>query len=69
MNEDTNTVVGATMAVLSILFVGLRFYARHLKKAGFKWDEWLILVGLFAMLATDILAICGSYSCYSVYHP
>lgn len=50
------------MAILSIIFVGMRFYTRHLKKAGFKWDDWLILTCLLTMLGTDILAICGSYS-------
>ncbi|EMR70539.1 putative integral membrane protein [Eutypa lata UCREL1] len=47
------------MAILSIIFVGMRFYARHLKKAGFKWDDWLILTCLLTMLGTDILAICA----------
>ncbi|OTB10339.1 hypothetical protein K445DRAFT_309623, partial [Daldinia sp. EC12] len=61
MDKDTNTNlgVGAVMAALSIVFVGMRFYVRHLKKAGFKWDDWLILTCLLTMIATDILAICA----------
>ncbi|KAI1207294.1 uncharacterized protein F4807DRAFT_435204 [Annulohypoxylon truncatum] len=57
---DTTTAVGAVLAFLSIVFVGMRFYARRLKNAGLKWDDWLIVASLVAMLATDILAICAS---------
>ncbi|KAK8036636.1 hypothetical protein PG994_015407 [Apiospora phragmitis] len=59
MDEDTNTVVGAVMAALAIVFVGTRFYMRHSKKAGLKWDDWMILASLVLMIATDIVAICG----------
>jgi hypothetical protein len=61
MDEDINTAVGAVMAVLAILSVVARFYARHLKKAGYKWDDWLILVSLLAMIGIDVLAISGSW--------
>lgn len=61
MEQDASIGVGAAMAALSIVFVGMRFYTRHFKKAGFKWDDWLILLGLSTMLGTDILAICGPY--------
>ncbi|KAK6821765.1 hypothetical protein PG995_008480 [Apiospora arundinis] len=59
MDADTNTTVGAIMAVLAILFVGMRFYIRRSKKAGLKWDDWMILVSLLAMIATDVLAMCA----------
>ncbi|KAI0898906.1 hypothetical protein F4806DRAFT_317858 [Annulohypoxylon nitens] len=55
--NDTETAVGAVMAALAIIAVGLRFYTRHSKKAGLKWDDWLVLVGLLCMIATDILVI------------
>ena len=60
-DEDTNTVVGSIMAALAILSVGTRFYMRHSKKAGLKWDDWLILASLTVMIATDIVAIIGWY--------
>ncbi|OTA64072.1 integral membrane protein [Hypoxylon sp. EC38] len=59
MDEDTNVIVGALMAILSIIIVGMRFYARRYKKAGYKWDDWLIVASLLTMIATDILAICA----------
>ncbi|KAK8043980.1 hypothetical protein PG993_004004 [Apiospora rasikravindrae] len=59
MDEDTNTVVGALMAALAIVFVGARFYMRRSKKADLKWDDWMILASLLLMIATDILAICA----------
>ncbi len=58
-DNDTTTAVGAAMAALAIIAVGLRFYTRYSKKAGFKWDDWLILAGLLCMIATDIVVICG----------
>lgn len=60
MDETTNTAVGAVMAVLSIIAVVARFYVRINKKAGLKWDDWLIVVSLLTMIGTDIVAICGS---------
>lgn len=66
MDETTNTAVGAVMAVLSIIAVVARFYVRINKKAGLKWDDWLIVVSLLTMIGTDIVAICGS-SC--LIHP
>ncbi|KKA16364.1 hypothetical protein T310_10060 [Rasamsonia emersonii CBS 393.64] len=32
--------------LLAVLAVGLRFTSRWLVKAGFWWDDWLILLGL-----------------------
>ena len=68
MDETTNTTVGAVMAVLSIIAVVTRFYVRSNKKAGLEWDDWLIVVSLLTMIATDILAICGSFFS-SFHHP
>lgn len=70
MDADTNVTVATIIAVLAILFVGSRFYIRRPKKSGLKLDDWLILVSLLvdayiltinSTIATDILAICGSY--------
>ncbi|KAI0481177.1 hypothetical protein GGR56DRAFT_629181 [Xylariaceae sp. FL0804] len=61
MGQATNagTIVGALMALLSILAVSARFYARHIRKSGLSWDDWLILVSLLTTIATDILGICA----------
>ncbi|KID66209.1 Satratoxin biosynthesis SC1 cluster protein 4 [Metarhizium brunneum] len=59
MDEVVNLSVGAVMAVLAIVAVVARFYARHSRKAKLQWDDWLIVVSLVAMIATDILAICA----------
>ncbi|KAI1413991.1 hypothetical protein F5Y13DRAFT_197892 [Hypoxylon sp. FL1857] len=59
MDEDTHVVVGAEMAVLSIIIIGMRFYARCYKKAGYRWDDCLIVTSLSTMIAIDILAICA----------
>lgn len=59
MDEVVNLSVGAVMAVLAIVAVVARFYARNSRKARLQWDDWLIVVSLIAMIATDILAICG----------
>ncbi|KAI1184330.1 hypothetical protein F5B17DRAFT_433715 [Nemania serpens] len=57
--EDSSieTGVGASIAVLSIILVGLRFYVRYYMHVGFKWDDWLILVSLIFVIATDILVV------------
>ncbi|KAI0119746.1 hypothetical protein F4814DRAFT_413130 [Daldinia grandis] len=56
-NEDVTTDVGAIVVVLAGIAVGLRFYSRYFTKAGFKWDDWLILVALVATVLTDVLVL------------
>ncbi|KAI1380125.1 hypothetical protein F4677DRAFT_405911 [Hypoxylon crocopeplum] len=56
-DDDATTIVGALGAVLSVLSVALRFYSRHFTKTGFGWDDWLILLALLAIIATDILVL------------
>lgn len=58
--ETKSTIVGAVIAVLSIIAVVARFHVRYSKKAGLKSDDWLIVMSLLALIATDILAILGS---------
>lgn len=66
--EDSSieTGVGASIAVLSIILVGLRFYVRYYMHVGFKWDDWLILVSLIFVIATDILVVYGGYQTLSL---
>ncbi|KAI1173652.1 integral membrane protein [Nemania sp. FL0916] len=51
------TGVGATIAALVIICVGLRFYSRHHTRAGFKLDDWLILASLLLLIATDAVVV------------
>ncbi|KAK2767052.1 hypothetical protein FQN54_006370 [Arachnomyces sp. PD_36] len=47
--EDRATHVIASVvapAILAIIAVGLRIWARHLSQAGFKWDDYLIIIAL-----------------------
>ncbi|KAH7304790.1 integral membrane protein [Stachybotrys elegans] len=57
MDEDTILIVGIALGVLAIITVIARFAVRHNKKAGFKWDDWMILVSIVAMIITDVLAV------------
>ncbi|KAI0184477.1 integral membrane protein [Xylaria flabelliformis] len=56
-DADTETGVGAAIAVVAIITVVLRFYVRYYKHAGFKWDDWLILASLIFVIVTDILVV------------
>ena len=38
--------LAVTMTSLAATAVGLRFYSRYVKKAGFSWDDWAILPAL-----------------------
>ncbi|KAI1130332.1 hypothetical protein F5Y10DRAFT_122127 [Nemania abortiva] len=57
--DDTNAVigVGVVIAALGVITVALRFYVRYKKRAGFKWDDWLILTSLLLALGTDVLVL------------
>ena len=38
--------IATCLTLLATVAVALRFYARHLKKAGYWWDEYMILPAL-----------------------
>ncbi|KAL8890106.1 MAG: hypothetical protein Q9192_005918 [Flavoplaca navasiana] len=38
--------LAVAMTLLAAIAVGLRFYSRYVKKAGFSWDDWTILPAL-----------------------
>ncbi|KAI1877510.1 hypothetical protein JX265_003518 [Neoarthrinium moseri] len=57
MGSDTIEIVGIVLGVLAIISVAARFYVRHSKKAGFKWDDWLILLSIVDMIVTDAVAV------------
>ncbi|KAJ8125490.1 hypothetical protein O1611_g8149 [Lasiodiplodia mahajangana] len=56
-DADSTTAVGAAIAALVIVTVAFRFYARYKTRAGLQWDDWLVLVSLSALIATDILVL------------
>ena len=45
MQESPGKMYGLAVAMTSLaaIAVGLRFYSRYVKKAGFSWDDWTIL--------------------------
>lgn len=56
-NEDASTVAGIILIVLDIVTVASRFYLRWFTKAGFRWDDWTILIALLTSLIPGILTI------------
>ena len=66
-NENVSTTaVGALVLALAVVSVAARFYTRHFTKAGFGWDDWLILLALIATIIGNVLMLCGSsYSGFS----
>lgn len=65
-NEDASTVAGIVLIVLDILTVAGRFYSRWFTKAGFRWDDWTILIALLTGLIPGILTIYGTSSIFSL---
>jgi hypothetical protein len=60
-HDDILTLVGAIGAVLSLLSIGLRFYARRVYHAGsIRWDDWFILIAGITLIATDVLIIVAN---------
>lgn len=49
----------AVVTVLAVVSVCLRFYTRWMIKAGFKVDDWWILVGTLSMLCTGGILLYG----------
>ncbi|KAH8166137.1 hypothetical protein CIB48_g2124 [Xylaria polymorpha] len=63
-DTTTETGVGAAIAIVALISVGLRFYTHHYTHAGFRFDDWLILASLIFFIATDIVVVLdpnGSY--------
>lgn len=60
--DEVTTTVGTIVAVVAVLSVALRFYSRYYTKAGFGWDDWLVLIALLAIILTDVLVLYGLYT-------
>ncbi|KAK4203180.1 hypothetical protein QBC40DRAFT_194690, partial [Triangularia verruculosa] len=56
-NEDASTVAGILLIVLNVVTVAGRFYSRWFTKAGFKWDDWTILIALLASILPGVLTM------------
>jgi hypothetical protein len=60
-NESSGDMLQtAAIAFIAVntLFVVLRFYARHITKAGLGWDDFFISVGYVFNIGLCITAIC-----------
>lgn len=47
------------LTVLAFSVIVLRFYARYIKKAGFSWDDYMILPAMVFTIGTAIGMIIG----------
>ncbi|XDG05540.1 hypothetical protein ABKA04_005155 [Annulohypoxylon sp. FPYF3050] len=55
----TMAICGVVM-ILAIIFVGLRFYVRVFTRAGFGYDDWLILLGVVTTLVIMVILLVGN---------
>lgn len=60
-NTTSTTVVGALVIILAVVSVAARFWTRHFTRAGYGWDDHLILLALVATIVTDILVLVCSF--------
>ena len=56
-NDDV--AAGGVVIPLAIICVALRFYTRHITKAGYGWDDWLILCSVVVMIVAAALLLWG----------
>lgn len=47
--------MAVVFSMLAIIAVALRFYARYLKRAGYWWDEYMIVPALVCSSPADTL--------------
>ncbi|KAI4091471.1 MAG: hypothetical protein L6R37_007734 [Teloschistes peruensis] len=52
--------LAAVLSFLAIAATVLRFYARYIKKAGYSWDDMVLLPALIFTIATAVCIICGT---------
>lgn len=61
-NEDAATVAGIVLIVLDLLTVAGRFYSRWFTKAGWRWDDWTILIAMITGILPGALTIWGVFT-------
>uniref|UniRef100_A0A8H7K1M4 Rhodopsin domain-containing protein n=1 Tax=Bionectria ochroleuca TaxID=29856 RepID=A0A8H7K1M4_BIOOC len=59
-DDDVLTIVGAIGAILGIIFVAIRFYARHMTNNKIGWDDWCILISTIAVIGGDVLVVVAN---------
>lgn len=60
-NEEAAEVAAIILIVLDIVTVAGRFYSRWITKAGWKWDDWTILIALLTGILPGALTIWGAF--------
>ncbi|KAK3385758.1 hypothetical protein B0H63DRAFT_560290 [Podospora didyma] len=58
--EEAATVAGIILIILDVITVAGRFYSRWFTKAGWKWDDWFILLALLTGILPGALTIWAS---------
>ena len=58
---------GATLPVVCIAVVGLRFYVRRVHKAAYGADDWLALLALVSIQPVEMEYYSLSYRCCSLW--
>ncbi|CAH0047229.1 unnamed protein product [Clonostachys solani] len=59
-DDDVLTIVGAIGAILGIIVVAIRFYARHMTNNKLGWDDWCILISTITVIGGDVLVIVAN---------
>lgn len=57
--ENTVTIVGATMIVLAVVSVVFRFYTRYRMKTALWWDDWMALTAVLTAVTAGVLVLAG----------
>lgn len=47
--------IATSMTILALVAIALRFYARHIMKIGYSWDDWMMIP---AMVCTLFHCLC-----------
>lgn len=69
LNQDLASALaaGATLPVVCIAAVGLRFYVRRVHKATYGPDDWLALLALVGIQPVSMEYCSLSYRCSSLW--
>ncbi len=54
-------MAGIVLIVLDVVTVAGRFYSRWLTKAGWKWDDWTILLALVTGILPGAMSMWGAF--------
>ena len=51
--EKLMYLIATSMTILPLIAIALRFYARHLKRTGLSWDDYMILPAMVRTVPTN----------------